>query len=157
MPLNKDFQLYYSLGNKEVGLTAMLHRPDRDVPGHFLMLISPRADLAKTQEMHWTRSYGEAVEQEKKVGQVHVVGLSTPNVMRKYVKRGTVQTVILWKPVDLGYLTVQVADLIRKGQMKEHGTIQAGRLKDIQVRDNGEVILGPPMKFTAADIDQYDF
>jgi ABC-type sugar transport system substrate-binding protein len=99
----------------------------------------------------------EAVEQQEKVGQVHVVGLSTPNVMRKYVKRGTVKTVILWKPVDLGYLTVQVADLIRKGQMKERGTIQAGRLKDIQVRANGEVILGPPMKFTAADIDQYDF
>src|SRR5262249_9947760 len=99
----------------------------------------------------------EAVEQQERVGQIHVVGLSTPNVMRKYLKRGTVKTVILWKPVDLGYLTVYVADLVRKGQMKDSGSIQAGRLKDVRVQDKGEVILGPPLKFTAENIDQYDF
>jgi Ca-activated chloride channel family protein len=49
--LDKDFQLFYALGNKDVGLTALLHRPDRDLPGHFLMLISPRAELAKAQEL----------------------------------------------------------------------------------------------------------
>jgi rhamnose transport system substrate-binding protein len=99
----------------------------------------------------------EAVEQERKKGQVHVVGLSLPSQMRKYVKSGTVQTVILWKPVDLGYLTVWVADLIRKGKMKGEGKILAGRLGEIQVRDGYEVILGPPMKFTADNIDQFDF
>jgi len=53
--------------------------------------------------------------------------------------------------------TVHVADLARKGQMKSEGNIRAGRLGDIQVRDGHEVLLGPPMKFTAANIDQYDF
>ena len=99
----------------------------------------------------------EAVEQQGKKGQIHVVGLSLPREMRKYVHDGTVKTVILWKPVDLGYLTVQVADLARKGQMKGEGKVRAGRLGDIQVRDGYEVLLGPPMKFTAANIDQYDF
>jgi rhamnose transport system substrate-binding protein len=99
----------------------------------------------------------EAVEQEGKKGQVHVVGLSLPSQMRKYVHNGTVQTVILWKPVDLGYLTVHVADLIRKGKMKDQGKIPAGRLGEVEVREGGEVILGPPMKFTAKDIDEYDF
>jgi rhamnose transport system substrate-binding protein len=99
----------------------------------------------------------EAVEQQQKAGEVHVVGLSTPREMRKYVKDGTVKTVILWKPVDLGYLTVYVADLVRRGQMKGEGTIQAGRLGTVRVRDGYEVILGPPMKFTAANIDEYDF
>jgi rhamnose transport system substrate-binding protein len=98
----------------------------------------------------------EAVQQLGKSGQIKVVGLSLPNQMRKYVKDGTVRTVILWKPVDLGYLTVQVADLVRKGQMVKEGTIQAGRLREIQVRGS-EVILGPPIKFTAENIDQYDF
>lgn len=98
----------------------------------------------------------EAVRQQEKVGQVKVVGLSTPNEMRKYVKDGTVRTVILWKPVDLGYLTVQVANLLRKGEMPASGTIRAGRLGDIEVRD-GEVILGPPMQFTRENIDAYDF
>jgi rhamnose transport system substrate-binding protein len=99
----------------------------------------------------------EAVEQLGKQGQVHVVGLSLPTQMRKYVKDGTVRTVILWKPVDLGYLTVYVADLVRKGQMVGEGTIHAGRLGEIKVRDGYEVILGPPIKFTAENIDQYDF
>ncbi|MCI0460919.1 MAG: substrate-binding domain-containing protein [Gemmataceae bacterium] len=99
----------------------------------------------------------EAVEQQQKAGQVHVVGLSTPREMRKYVKSGTVRTVILWKPVDLGYLTVSVADLVRQGQMKGEGTIRAGRLGEIRVREGYEVLLGPPMKFTAANIDHYDF
>jgi ABC-type sugar transport system substrate-binding protein len=99
----------------------------------------------------------EAVEQQDRAGQIHVVGLSTPNEMKKYVKRGTVRTVILWKPVDLGYLTVQVADLVRKGQMKGEGQIPAGRLGMVSVRDGYEVILGPPLKFTAANIDAFDF
>jgi ABC-type sugar transport system substrate-binding protein len=99
----------------------------------------------------------EAVEQQGKKGEVHVVGLSLPSQMRKYVKNGTVQTVVLWKPVDLGYLTVRVADLIRKGQMKDEGKLNVGRLKDVEVRKGGEVILGPPMKFTKQNIDEYDF
>jgi len=99
----------------------------------------------------------EAVEQLGKKGEIHVVGLSLPSQMRKYVHDGSVRTVVLWKPVDLGYLTVMVADLIRKGQMKGEGRIRAGRLEEVQVRDGFEVLLGPPMKFTAANIDQYDF
>lgn len=99
----------------------------------------------------------EAVEQQKKSGAVKVVGLSTPREMRKYVHSGTVKTVILWKPVDLGYLTVQVANLVRTGQMKSEGTIPAGRLGSVRVRDGYEVILGPPMRFTKENIDQYDF
>jgi ABC-type sugar transport system substrate-binding protein len=99
----------------------------------------------------------EAVEQQQKVGQVHVVGLATPLGMRKHVHNGTVRTVILWKPVDLGYLTVYVADLLRKGQMKAEGTIKAGRLGEIKVRDGYEVLLGPPMKFTKDTIDAFDF
>jgi Ca-activated chloride channel family protein len=49
--LDKDVQLYYTTANKDVGLTALLHRPTRDADGHFLMLISPRAELARTQEV----------------------------------------------------------------------------------------------------------
>lgn len=99
----------------------------------------------------------EAVEQTGKAGAVHVVGLSTPKEMRRHVRSGTVRTVVLWNPVDLGYLTVRVADLVRQGKMKGEGKIPAGRLGEVQVRDGYEVILGPPAKFTAANIDQYDF
>jgi Ca-activated chloride channel family protein len=49
--LDRDFQLFYSLGKKDVGLTALCYRPDREQPGHFLLLISPRAELGKAQEV----------------------------------------------------------------------------------------------------------
>jgi len=100
----------------------------------------------------------EAVRQEKKQGQIKVTGVSTPRDMREYLKDGTVTTVVLWNPIDLGYLTVHVADLVRQGKMPPSGsgTIQAGRLGAIQVR-NHEVLLGNPMRFTKANVDDFDF
>jgi Ca-activated chloride channel family protein len=49
--LDRDFVLYYSAGGKDVGLTALTHRPGADVSGHFLLLISPRAELSKSQQV----------------------------------------------------------------------------------------------------------
>jgi rhamnose transport system substrate-binding protein len=98
----------------------------------------------------------EAVRQEGKQGQIKVTGVSTPKDMRDYVKDGTVTTVILWNPVDLGYLTVHVAYLLHQGKMPETGTIQAGRLGTIHVKDR-EVLLGKPLRFTKDNIDKYDF
>ena len=48
--LDKDFQLYYTTANKDVGLTALVHRPNPDDKGYFMMLISPRAELSRTQQ-----------------------------------------------------------------------------------------------------------
>jgi ABC-type sugar transport system substrate-binding protein len=98
----------------------------------------------------------EAVRQEGKQGRIKVTGVSTPKDMRDYVKDGTVNMVILWNPVDLGYLTVQVAYLLHQGKMPETGTITAGRLGTISVKDR-EVLLGKPLRFTRNNIDNYDF
>ena len=48
----------------------------------------------------------EAVEKAELTGKIVVTGMSTPNQIREFVKRGTVKTVVLWNPVDLGYLAV---------------------------------------------------
>jgi ABC-type sugar transport system substrate-binding protein len=98
----------------------------------------------------------EAVRQSDRKGQIKVTGVSTPKDMRDYVKDGTVEAFILWNPVDLGYLTVHVADLLRKNQVPENGTIKAGRLGEIAVNQR-EVLLGKPMRFDKDNIDQYDF
>ena len=89
---------------------------------------------------------------------IKVTGVSTPKDTRDYLQDGTVKTVILWNPIDLGYLTVHVADLLRQNKMPPSGTgtIQAGRLGAIQVRDH-EVLLGNPMRFTRENVDQFDF
>jgi len=89
-------------------------------------------------------------------GQIKVTGVSTPRDMADYVKDDTVKSFVLWSPVDLGYLTVHVCDLVRQGKMPRTGKIKAGRLGDISVTD-GEVLLGPPIKFTKENIGKYDF
>ncbi len=45
--LDKDFQLFYSLSNKEIGITPVFHRPISSEDGYFLMLISPQIESAK--------------------------------------------------------------------------------------------------------------
>jgi len=42
--LDRDFQLFYTLTDKDVGLTAMTHRTVPTDDGHFLFLISPRLE-----------------------------------------------------------------------------------------------------------------
>jgi Ca-activated chloride channel family protein len=49
--LDRDFQLYYTAGGKDVGLTALTHRPAGAKSGHFMLLISPRAELSKSQQV----------------------------------------------------------------------------------------------------------
>jgi Ca-activated chloride channel family protein len=44
--LDKDFQIFYTTGNKEIGLTAMQYRPISSESGYFLMLISPNMEMS---------------------------------------------------------------------------------------------------------------
>ncbi len=46
--LDKDFQLFYSVGNKEIGITPLTHRPISAEDGYFLLLISPQLEISKT-------------------------------------------------------------------------------------------------------------
>jgi Ca-activated chloride channel family protein len=48
--LDKDFQLFYTAGGKDVGLTTIAHRPSPGQNGYFMFLISPRAELSKSQQ-----------------------------------------------------------------------------------------------------------
>lgn len=49
--LDRDFQLYYSAAGKDVGLTTVAHRPVSTDPGYFMVLVSPRAELSKDQQV----------------------------------------------------------------------------------------------------------
>jgi Ca-activated chloride channel family protein len=44
--LDKDFQLYYASGDKDVGLTALTHKPVSAQDGYVTLLISPRVELS---------------------------------------------------------------------------------------------------------------
>jgi Ca-activated chloride channel family protein len=49
--LDTDFQLFYSLGEKDVGLTTMMHRPVSTENGYFTMLITPKVEIPKEYQV----------------------------------------------------------------------------------------------------------
>jgi Ca-activated chloride channel family protein len=49
--LDKDFQLFYATGDKDVGLTALTHRPSAGSDGYFSLLISPRVEIPKEYQV----------------------------------------------------------------------------------------------------------
>jgi rhamnose transport system substrate-binding protein len=99
----------------------------------------------------------EAVKQAGKTGAVKVIGLGLPSENKRYVKDGVTQSVILWKTVDLGYLTVQAATALAKGDLKPGATtFKAGRLGEMQIKGDN-ILLGEPFVFTKDNIDQFNF
>jgi len=63
--------------------------------------------------------------------------------------------VVLWNPVDLGYLTIYAAKrLAEEGKLPEE--FEAGRLGKIK-RAGTHILLGPPMRFTKENIAKFDF
>ena len=103
---------------------------------------------------------------------VVVTGTSTPNQIRKFVERGTVKTVVLWNPADLGYLAVCAALASLAGTLQDNATqdMPAGRLstrdavasfEDITAKGpltlKNVVVLGDPFTFTKENIDQFNF
>jgi Ca-activated chloride channel family protein len=45
--LDRDFQMFYSIGDKDVGLTALTHRPVSSSDGYFSLLVTPRVEIPK--------------------------------------------------------------------------------------------------------------
>ena len=98
----------------------------------------------------------EAVRQAGRTA-VNVIGLSLPNINKPYVHDGIVQTVVLWNTRDLGYLSVYAGSLLTQNNLQPGArSLEAGRLGRIEIRGT-EIILGPPLMFTKANIDRFDF
>ena len=49
--IDRDFQLFYNISTKDVGLNTLTHRPSVGQDGYFMLLVSPRAELSKTQKL----------------------------------------------------------------------------------------------------------
>ncbi|MEH7118815.1 autoinducer 2 ABC transporter substrate-binding protein [Neobacillus vireti] len=97
----------------------------------------------------------QAVKDAGKSGKVTVTGLSTPNLMRGYLKDGSAQMITLWSPKKLGYLTISLAKkLLNGGSLKDGQHI--GKVGNIKIKSD-TVIMGLPIDFTRENIDQYDF
>jgi rhamnose transport system substrate-binding protein len=98
----------------------------------------------------------EAVKQSGR-RDVKVNGLSLPNMCKPFVHAGVIDSIILWNTKNLGYLTVAAGVALHNGTLHTGVTqLTAGRLGTLQV-DGDEVMLGPPLIFTAQNIDQFNF
>mgnify|MGYP001596633851 CR=1 FL=1 len=99
----------------------------------------------------------EAIKQAGKSGSVLITGLSTPNDMKAYVMEGTVKSVLLWDTRDLGYLTVEVAAALARGELKPGATTFTSRKLGERKIEGDNVLLGDPMVFNKENIGKYDF
>ncbi|PAD69081.1 autoinducer 2 ABC transporter substrate-binding protein [Bacillus sp. 7586-K] len=97
----------------------------------------------------------QAVKDLKKVGKVKVVGLSTPNLMRTFIKDGSAEMITLWSPKRLGYLTVSVM----KESLDGKPITDNQRLPNVGVVkvEDDTIIMGNPIDITKENIDEYDF
>src|SRR5262249_41277844 len=119
-----------------------------------IMKVYPNVKLVMAISAPAVPGAGEAVMQAGR-RDVNVIGLSLPNLCKRYVHDGWVQAVVLWNTKDLGYLTVHTGALMARGQMNKD-QLTVGRLGKIEVRGD-QVILGSPLIFNKANIDQFDF
>lgn len=100
----------------------------------------------------------EAVKRAGKIGKVAVVGNSTPNKMRPYIKEGVLQSFYLWDPRALGSLTVALARHLIRGEPLLDGVEVAGFGKiTLSKSDPKTVIMAEPIRFTKENIDTFDF
>jgi ABC-type sugar transport system substrate-binding protein len=102
----------------------------------------------------------EAVKQMGLTGKIAVVGNSTPNAIRDYIKGGQIKSAVLWDPVAHGYLTVYTAHELATAGLSADREFTAGHLgkfKPFKTDKGLEVLLGPPLIFTQDNIDNYNF
>lgn len=100
-----------------------------------------------------------------------VVGFSTPNAMKEYVKNGTINRFALWDVKLQGAISVDVMKMLLEGkELKVGDTIEVDGTKlEIQPNsvqgydestnadDSGIIVLPERVVFTADNIDNYDF
>jgi rhamnose transport system substrate-binding protein len=92
-------------------------------------------------------------------GKVQLTGLGTPNAMRKFVDDGTVGAFALWDPAKLGYLAAYTAVNLVSGKITgaQGQKFSAGDLGTYTIGADHTVLLGPPLVFDKANINNYHF
>lgn len=105
-----------------------------------------------------TPNAAQAVSQAGLCGSVAVVGLATPNDMKPHINGGCIQSAVLWDPADLGYASVYAMRAAADGTLQPGVTeARIGRLGTLSIENGSDIVLGEPLIFNAANINDYDF
>ncbi|GHV70400.1 rhamnose ABC transporter substrate-binding protein [Spirochaetia bacterium] len=103
----------------------------------------------------------KVIEDKNLIGKVKITGLGLPSEMAEYITNGSCPYMYLWNPIDVGYLGAYVATALTTGKITGAvgNSFAAGRLGNYTITkapDGGtEVLLGPPFKFDAANINDW--
>lgn len=100
----------------------------------------------------------QAIETAGKTGTVVGTGYCSPNTARSYIKSGSFGFSVLWDPEQLGYLTVWAGKQLIDGKAFEAENAVPGFTSPVTYNaDTGVLLLGPPVVFTAENVDNFDF
>jgi rhamnose transport system substrate-binding protein len=150
------------LAQKYPGLKLVAIQPsegDRDrafAETQTVLKVYPNIKLVMAIAAPAVPGAAEAVKQSGRTD-VKVTGLSLPNMCKPYVHSGVIDSIVLWNTLDLGYLSVYVANaLTTEGLKRGDKEITAGRLGKIEVVDD-EIRLGAPFIFNKENIDRFNF
>lgn len=100
----------------------------------------------------------KAVREAGKIGKVFTVGLGTPQAMKPYLTDGSSSAAILWDVKKLGYLTAWAGKQIADG-----GSLQPDAKLKAKVPDasydaaSKTLLLGPALRITKANVDQFPY
>jgi len=98
----------------------------------------------------------KAVEDEGKVGQVHVTGLGLPSEMAGHVKSGAVKSFAIWNPIDLGYAAVQLATRIARGSPAgPNSALPIGRLGTAHFDATGSGPMARPFIYDQSNVAKF--
>lgn len=101
----------------------------------------------------------DAVKEAGKTGKIIVCGNSTPNIVKSYLKDGSIKNVQLWNAPDHGYLTCYAAYELVKNGLKDGQAFKAGGLGEFTPKkDKISISINLPLiEFTKENIDNFDF
>jgi rhamnose transport system substrate-binding protein len=100
----------------------------------------------------------QAVKDAGKIGKVFTVGLGTPQSMKPYLADGSSTASILWNVEDLGYLTAWAGQRAAAGDGFEPDDALKEKLPDVTWDDATKtLLLGPPLKITTENVDQFNY
>lgn len=95
----------------------------------------------------------QAVANAGKQGKIIVTGISDPNTVRPYIQSGVIKKVVLWNPVNLGYLTVWgVLQVLEHHPFHKMNNVPGlGKVEYVPARHM--LLLGPPLVIDRANMN----
>jgi rhamnose transport system substrate-binding protein len=100
----------------------------------------------------------QAVRDAGKIGQVFTVGLGTPQSMKPYLEDGSSSASILWNVENLGYLTAWAGVQLAGGKDFSDSNKVNSDMTDVAYDDKTKVLLlGPPLRITKDNADDFDY